>query len=344
MSIEKQKTQAPLPPHAQLIRMATTCWPPRMLYAAARLGLADHLSAGPMDAAGLARLTGTQPAFLYRLLRTMASLGLFTEDEAQRFALTPLGAALRREAPGAAYSTVLTVASPWFITATEQLLHTVQTGETGFDTAFGVPFFDYLAQDPERVSRFSETMVGVHGAEPAAVAAAYDFSRFGTIMDVGGATGNLISAILARHPKPRGVLFDMPQVVRDAPRLLRERGVEQRVTIESGSFFDSVPAGADAYLLSHIIHDWSEDRCLTILGHCRKAMKPDSHLLIIETVIPPGDEPHQGKMQDIAMMVLSGGQERTQAEYARLLAQAGLRLTRVVPTASPVSVVEAVLA
>ncbi|GIK35412.1 MAG: hydroxyneurosporene-O-methyltransferase [Gammaproteobacteria bacterium] len=344
MNTEQKKPGKSLPPHAQLILMCRTYWVPRMLYAAATLGLADQLAAGPKSAAELAKLTHTQPAFLYRLLRALAGLGLFTEGSSQQFALTPLGAALQKNAPGAAYSTVLTLASPWFAKASEQLLHTVQTGETGFETAFGVHFFDYLAQDPERVFRFSETMVGVHGAEPAAVAAAYDFSQFATIMDVGGATGNMLAAILKHHAQPRGVLFDMPQVVRDAQPLLKKHGIEQRVSIEAGSFFEGVPAGADAYLLSHIIHDWSEDRCLTILNHCRKAMKPDGKLLIIETVIPPGDAPHPGKMQDIAMMVLSGGQERTEAEYASLLARAGLRLSRVVPTASEVSVVEVVLA
>jgi len=341
---QKKPGKSPPPPHVQLILMCRTYWLPRMLYAAARLGLADHLAAGPRTAAELAEITHSQPAFLYRLMRALAGLGLFSEDQPQRFALTPLGAALQKDAPGAAYSTVMTLASPWFLKASEQLLHTVQTGETGFEAAFGVPFFDYVAQDPERVFRFSETMVGVHGAEPAAVAAAYDFSKFETIMDVGGATGNMLAAILTRHAQPRGVLFDMPQVVRDAHILLKKHGIEQRVSIEAGSFFDGVPAGADAYLLSHIIHDWSEDRCLTILNHCRKAMKPGSQLLIIETVIPPGDAPHPGKMQDIAMMVLAGGQERTEAEYASLLAKAGLRLSRVVPTASEVSVVEAVLA
>ncbi|MCC7259215.1 MAG: methyltransferase [Gammaproteobacteria bacterium] len=344
MKTEQKKSGTSLPPHAQLIAMSTAYWMPRMLFAAARLALADHLAAGPRSVDELADLTHTQPAFLYRLMRALASLGIFTEDVTQRFALTPLGAALRKDAPGAAHSSVLTLASPWFMAASEQLLHSVQTGDTGFETAFGQPFFDYLAQDPERVSRFSETMVGVHGAEPAAVAAACDFSRFGTIMDVGGATGNMLAAILTRHPQPRGVLFDMPQVVRDAPTLLKKHGIEQRVSIEAGSFFEGVPAGADAYLLSHIIHDWPEDRCLTILNHCRRAMKPDGHLLIIETVIPPGDTPHPGKMQDIVMMVVSGGQERTESEYAGLLARAGLRLSRVVPTASAVSVVEAVLA
>jgi hypothetical protein len=185
-------------------------------------------------------------------------------------------------------------------------------------------------------------MVGFHGSEPPAVAAAYDFSGVTTLVDVGGATGNMLAAILSRHSAIRGVLFDQPHVVRDAPALLKARGVETRVTIEEGDFFKRVPSGGDAYLLSHIIHDWNEDQCLTILGHCRSVMKPDGRLLIVETVLPPGDTPHQGKVQDMVMLVIPGGQERTEAEYTTLLGKARFRLSRVVPTESVVSVVEAV--
>lgn len=173
------------------------------------------------------------------------------------------------------------------------------------------------------------------------VAAACDFSPFGTIVDVGGATGNMLAAILSRYSEPRGVLFDLPHVVTAAPALLREHGVDARVPIQSGSFFESVPAGGDAYLLSHVIHDWSEKQCLTILGHCRRAMGPNGRLLLVEMVLPEGDAPHPGKILDIVMLVVPGARERTAAEYAPLLHQAGFRIARVVPTESAVSVVEA---
>jgi hypothetical protein len=205
-----------------------------------------------------------------------------------------------------------------------------------------MPAFDYLAKHPEEASLFSQTMVGIHGPETPAVAAAYDFSRFRTIVDVGGATGNMLAAILSRHPGPRGILYDLPHVVRDAPELLKAHGVADRVAIEAGSFFDKVPSGGDAYILSHVIHDWSEKQCLDILGHCRRAIGPQGRLLIVEMVLPPGDTPHPGKLLDITMLVMPGGQERTPDEYAALLAKAGFRLERVVPTASPVSVVEAI--
>ena len=205
-----------------------------------------------------------------------------------------------------------------------------------------MPLFEYLRQHPAEASHFSEAMVGFHGDEPPAVAQAYDFSRFKNVVDVGGATGNLLAAIMSSHAGPRGVLFDRAHVVIDAPALLKARGVEDRVTIEAGDFFERVPTGGDAYLLSHVIHDWKEDRCLTILGHCRKAIKPDGRLLIVEMVLPAGDTPHPGKVLDMVMLVFPGGQERTEAEYASLLGKAGFRLSRVVPTASAVSVVEAV--
>jgi SAM-dependent methyltransferase len=275
-------------------------------------------------------------------MRTLASLGVLTERDAQRFALTPLGEALKSDAPGAARSTLIAFGSPWFWRGLGEILHSLQTGRTGFEHACGMPVFDYLGQHPDDASHFSQAMVGFHGPETSAVAEAYDFSGLKTIVDVGGATGNMLAAILNRHAGPRGVLFDMPHVVRDAPALLKSRGVEQRVTIEPGSFFESVPAGGDAYILSHVIHDWSEEQCLTILRNCRKAMKPDGRLLIVEMVLPAGDTPHPGKILDIVMLVMPGGQERNEAEYATLLAKAGFRLTRVVPTASVASVVEAV--
>ena len=336
------KTETP-PPHAQLVQMATAHWVSHIVYIAAKLGLADHL-VRPKRADELAGPTNTDGPSLYRLMRTLAHLGLMTEDGAQHFSLTPLGDALKTEAPGAARAAILTLASPMMLRGWEHLLHSVQTGKSGVEQSLGMPLFDWLAKHPEEASLFSETMVSFHGAEPPAVAEAYDFSPMTTIVDVGGATGNLLTAILARYPGSRGILYDLPHVVRDAPTLIQARGVADRVTIEAGSFFDRVPGDGDTYLLSHIIHDWSEDQCLTILSHCRGAMKSASRLLIIEMVLPSGDTPHPGKMLDMMMLVGPGGQERTEAEYRTLLNKAGLRLTRVVPTASAVSIVEAALA
>lgn len=339
-----QQTRPEMPPHAQLIQMSTAYWISKIIYAAAKLDLADHLADGPKSADELAGPTETHAPSLHRLLRTLASLGVLTSAGDGRFALTPLGEALGKDAPGSAKSSVLTFAGPTFVSGFEEIMHSLRTGGTGFEAAFGMPVFDYFAQHQDEASLFSETMVGMNGGEALAVAAAYDFSGFETIVDVGGATGNMLAAILSRHDRSRGILFDMPHVVADAPALLEREGIADRVTIESGSFFESVPAGADAYVLSHIIHDWSEDQCLAILANCRKVMKPDSRLLIVECVIGPGDAPDFGKILDIVMLVMPGGLERTAAEYDELLSKAGFRMTRVVPTESPVSIVEAVLA
>jgi hypothetical protein len=324
--------------------MATAHWMSHILYAAAKLGLADHLAQGPKRVDELAAVTKTHAPSLSRLMRTLGHLGLVAEEGTGQFALTPLGEALKTGSPGAARSAILTLASPWITTGWERLLESVQTGRPGLEQALGMPIFDWLAQHPEEASLFSETMVSFHGAEPAAVAAAYDFSDLITIVDVGGATGNLLAAILNKYPGSRGILYDLPHVVRDAPKLIQGRGLAERVTIVSGSFFERVPEGGDAYLLSHIIHDWTEEQCLTILGHCRRVMKPTSRVLIIEMVLPGGNAPHPGKMLDMMMLVGPGGQERTEPEYRALLSKAGLRLTKVDPTNSAVSVVEAIIA
>jgi O-methyltransferase domain/Dimerisation domain len=332
-----------IPPHVQLIQMAIGAWPSRFVATAASLGLADHLANGPKSAADLAGPTGTNPRALHRFMRTLAHFGILTMRDDDTFALTPLGDALRRDAPGSARTTVLTMAGPWMWKAWDEFQYSVETGKTAMEKVFGMPLFDYLAQRPEEAAQFSEAMVGIHGAEPPAVAEAYDFSKDGTVVGVGGATGNMLAHILARYPQPRGVLFDRPHVVTEAPALLRARGVEDRVLIERGNFFESVPAGGDVYILSHIIHDWSEEQCLTILGNCRKAMKPGAKLLIVEFVLPEGNTPHFGKLADMVMLAIPGGEERTAREYKTLLAAAKLNMTRVVPTASDVGIVEAEL-
>ena len=343
MAENNHRTTETTPPHAQLVQMATAHWVSHIVYVAAKLSLADHLAKGPKTADELAGPTGTHTPSLSRLMRTLANLGIVTEDVTHRFALTPLGEALKTGAPGSARATILTLAADWCVRGFGHLPYSVETGKSGFEKSLGMPFFDWLAKHPEEASLFSETMVGFHGAEPPAVAAAYDFSGLTTIVDVGGATGNLLTTVLGSYPGSCGILYDLPHVVHDAPALIQARGLANRVTIESGSFFENVPSGGDAYLLSHIIHDWTEDQCLTILDHCRRAMKPGSRLLIVEMVLPAGNTPHPGKMLDMMMLVGPGGQERTKQEYGTLLGKAGLRLTRVVPTASPVSVVEASL-
>jgi hypothetical protein len=333
-----------IPPHARLIQMITGTWVGGALVAAAKLNLADHLASGPKSAAELAGAMHVHALSLHRLMRTLASLGLLASRPGGHFELTTLGQALKTGAPGAAKATVLSFGSDWFQLTWSELAYSVETGQTGFEKAHGMRLFDYLAQHPGDAVLFSETMVGIHGQEPPAVADAYDFSPFDLIIDVGGATGNLLCAILAHHPGPRGVLFDLPHVVGGAPALLEQKGVDGRVTITAGDFFKTVPEGADAYLLSHILHDWAEEQCSAILDNLRKAMKPTGRLLIVEMVLPEGDAPHPGKMIDLLMLVTTGGQERSESEYRQLLDNSGFQLTRVIPTKSAVSIVEASLA
>jgi hypothetical protein len=331
-----------LPPHVQLVQMASAYWVSRLLYVAAKLGLADRLADGPKDAETVAEETDTHAPSLYRVMRTLASLGILTEQDGKRFALTPLGEALRQGAPGSAHASVLTLAGDAVWHGFDHFLYSVETGKSGMEKALGVPIFEYLGQHPDEAALFSETMIGFHGQEPAAIADAYDFKGFATIVDVGGASGHLLTTILGKHAGPRGVLFDLPHGVSQALDLIESRGLGGRVTVETGSFFDRVPQAGDAYLLSHIIHDWSEAQCLTILGNCRDAMKPGGKILIIEMVLPEGDAPHPGKMLDMMMLVGPGGQERTESEYRSLLEKAKLKLVQVIPTQSAVSIVEAI--
>jgi O-methyltransferase domain/Dimerisation domain len=341
MTDERRDESQTLPPHVPLVQMAMAHWGSHVVYVAAKLGLADLLAKGPMSAEQLAERTDTHAPSLYRLMRTLASLGIMTEDSSHHFALTPIGEAMKTGAPGSARATILTIASPFWSSGFSELMYSVQTGKSGFEKLTKMPIFDWFSEHPEEASLFNETMLGIHGAEPAAVAAAYDFSGLKTIVDVGGSTGNLLATVLEHNPECRGILFDMPHVVRDAPAFLKARGLADRIKIEPGSFFENVPPGGDAYMLSHIIHDWSEDQCLTILNNCKRVMNSDTRLMIIEMVLPPGDTPHPGKMLDMMMLVGPGGRERTAEEYGELLGKAGLRLTRVVPTESAVSVVEA---
>ena len=331
---------APMPPAAQLIQMGIAYWTSQLVLVAAQLELADHLAGGPRTSDDLARELELDAAAFHRYLRSLAGLGVVSEIDRRTFGLTPLGQALKKDAPGSARASILILGGHLGRKSWDQLLYSLQTGKTGFEKLVGKNLFEYLAEHPAEASLFSKTMVGFHGAEPAAVATAYDFSRFATVVDVGGATGNMLVNVLKRHSKPRGVLFDLPHVVADAPAFLASHGVARRVSIESGSFFEGVPAGHDAYILSHIIHDWDGDRCQTILRNIRRAMKPDGRLLIVEMVLPEDDTPHPGKLLDMMMLVGPGGQERTPSEYEQILRPAGFDLARVVPTASAVSILE----
>jgi hypothetical protein len=327
------------PPEAQIVEVILAQMTSRLAFAAVSLKLPDLLAEGAKSAEELASATGTHAPALYRMMRTLSSMGFFSENAQHRFSLRPLGAVLKSGTPSHAMALIL---GGEFVTRSmDHFLYSLQTGKPAFNQAFGKPAFDWLAEHPSSSSLFNQTMVGFHGMEPPAIAAAYDFSVFGTIADVGGSTGNLLTTILAQHAGPRGILFDMPHVVHEAPALIAGRGLTDRVRIEAGSFFEGVPAGADAYVLSHVIHDWNHEQCMTILGNCKRVMNPGGKVLMVEMVLPEGDAPHPGKMLDMVMLAVPGGEERTASQYGKLLDDAGFKMTRVVPTASLVSIVEA---
>jgi hypothetical protein len=331
----------PLPPPLAMRQMLTGYWTAQCLYVAAKLELADRVKDGPKASAELAAATGTDADALYRILRALASVGVFVEDGQGRFGLTPLAACLRRDVAGSQWALAVMMGEEHYRAWTE-LLYSVRTGKPAFDHLYGRPIFDYLADHPDAARTFDGAMTGVHGAETAAMLDAYDFAGVGTLVDVGGGNGSLLIATLQRNAALRGVLYDRPDVVGRARETVRAAGLEGRCRLVGGNFFESVPEGGDAYLMRHIIHDWDDVRCQVILGHCRRAVGPGGRLLIVDTVIPPGNDPSFAKFLDVNMLVIPGGRERTEAQYRDLLGAAGFRLARVVPTRMEVDIIEAV--
>jgi O-methyltransferase domain len=312
------------------------------LHVVAKLGIADLLRDGPRSIDDLARAVGAHPLALYRVMRLLASEGVFTECERARFDLTPLAVLLQSKAPGSLRARAIFDGEGANWSAWGQLAHSVATGEPAFDRAHGTGLFAYLKEHAAAASSFNVMMTEQTAAWGRAVVEAYDFSGLGTLVDVGGGYGGLLSAVLAAHPAIRGVLYDLPHVVAGARLNLEAAGVMNRCTIIGGDFFKRVPAGGDAYLLKHILHDWDEPRCKAILANCRHGMPDAGRLLVLETLIPSGNEPSYGKYLDLNMLVLLTGRERTEAEYAKLLGTAGFTLSRIVGTQSEVSILEAV--
>lgn len=330
----------PSPP-AVMARLLTGYWISQALHVAAHLGVADLLKEGSQSVAHLAALTGAHERSLYRLLRALAGEGVFVEDAQGRFGLTPLGECLRSDVPNSQRSMAIMNGEEHY-RCWGELLYSVQTGQTAFEKLYGQPIFPYLAGHPRQARIFDEGMVGVHGAETKAMLDAYDFRSIGTLVDIGGGNGSLLAAVLQRHPSLRGLLFDRPDVIERARSYIQAAGVENRCTLMEGNFFETVPAGGDAYLMRHIIHDWNDEQCRTILRNCRKVVPATGKLLLIESVIPPGNEPSFAKLLDLTMLLIPGGMERTEAEYRELLASAGFHLARVTPTAAHVDVIECV--
>jgi O-methyltransferase domain/Dimerisation domain len=301
------------------------------IYVATRLGVPDLLADGPREIDDLARETGAHMPSLRRVLTYLAGAGVLEKVGPSRFALTPVAAGLRSGVAGSLRTSVLMLLNeshwrPW-----GHLLHSVRTGETAFDHTHGAGLFDYLAGHPEVAALFNVGMAGNSPAHARLVAAAYDVSRMSLVIDIGGGRGRLLATILGQNPRLRGILFDQPHVVEEARALLTGAGVIDRCELVAGSFFDSVPAGGDLYVLRNIVHDWKDDQAVAILGNCRRAMSAGARLLLVERYIPEDPREAFGVLQsDLEMLVNVGGRERTTDEYAVLLARAGLKLARTI--------------
>ena len=330
-----------VPAPAAMMEMIIAAWTSQAITAAAQLRVADALAAGPLSIDQLAARVGADADALGRLLRALISRGIFRHRRDGRYELNSLAGTLLSDAP---------VSMSWaarFYGSREQrerwtlLAESVRTGNAIVPALRGKETFDYFAEQPELAELFNQTMTSVSAMTDATVVAGYDFSAYPTIVDVGGGHGPLLAAILAAAPGSRGVLYDLPPVVANAPNLLRARNVADRVRITEGSFFDAVPGGGDAYILKNIIHDWPDDKAVHILRNVRAAAGPRATVLLVEFVIPKHDRDFAGKWVDLEMLLNLGARERTAAEYRDLLSKAGLRMSRVVETASPLSVVEA---
>lgn len=340
MTPENQPGHSNAPPHAAMLQLISGFWISRAIYIAAKLGIADHLHDQPQSAEELAGATGTHAPSLYRVLRALASVGVFAQDSDNRFRLTPLSETLRTDAPGSLRAFAIVELGEEHYPAWGELLHSVRTGEIAFDHVFGMPIAEYYARHPENAKIFADAVTGMNLAMNNAVVSSYDFSSIGKIVDVRGGHGNLIVSILKANPEMKGVLLDKPPRIEGARARIEAEGIGDRCEVVGGDFFESVPPGGDAYILNGIIHNVDDARAVAVLRNCYRAMMEKGKLLLVEAVVPRGSEPHFSKFHDLILLVMTGGRERTEDEYRALLEASGFRLAKIVPTESPVSVIE----
>jgi hypothetical protein len=329
----------------QLFQLCLGYIPAICLNVAAKLSVAELLAEGPKTAEEIAAARDVDADALYRVLRALSAFGVFQEAAPRRFAQTPASDLLRADHPRSLRPFVMFFPDPLHFRAYAHLMHSVKTGETTAGPAFGRPLFDFFKDNPGESAIFNAAMVNITQMFIPAILEAYDFGQTRLLADIGGGHGSVLASVLQRYPNMKGVLFDLPHVVAGATPYLQSMGVGERCTIIAGDFFDTIPAGADTYIMKNIIHDWSDEKALTILKNTRAALdqRPEKgKLLLLELVVPPGNEPHLSKLADIEMLVLPGGRERTEEEYRRLLNSGGFHLTRVVTTKSGQSVIEAV--
>lgn len=332
-----QDSSAELTQMGQLIYGLVTS---QAIYIAAKLGIADRVGETPKTAEELAGASNAHPAFMRRVLRMLTSIGIFAEDANGRFRQTSLSELLRGDHPRSTRGLAILVGSPFFWNSFGELHAAVMSGRSAFEHVYGATLFDYYADHPDAAAVANAAFTSGSAMDASAVVAAYDFSRFERIVDVGGGHGGLLQAILSANPKLRGVLADQPAVVAGAAAL-RSGSVANRCEIAGVDFFTSVPEEADAYIMKWIIHDWNDEDALKILRNCRRAIRRDGTLLIVDSVLNPSNEPDPGKLMDLIMLVMApGGRERTEAEFAALLGEAGFSPPRVIPTSGTLSIVE----
>jgi hypothetical protein len=335
-------------PVQHLMQFASGYVPSSVLWVIAELNIADLLKNGPRPVSELAKETRANEDALYRSLRLLAMVGIFAETQPRHFTLTPAAEFLRTDVPGSMRDMVLWIGDPMHFRVAAEWLHSVKTGQPTIEHMVGKPAFDYFAEQPVEFDRFHRAMTTMSGMAISAVLEVYDFSSFSTIVDVAGGHGFVLCEILRRDSNAKGILFDLPAVKAGGDQRIEQNGLSSRCRTASGDFFKSVPEGGDLYLMKNIIHDWDDDKALTILRNCRKALdgggsgqKKHGKVVLLELVVPEGNVPHMSKILDIEMLFFPGGRERTEKQYAELFAKAGLRLTRIVPTKSPYSVIEA---
>jgi len=324
-----------------MLQIISGFWISRAVYVIGKLGIPDLLESGPKTAEELASATKTHAPSLFRILRALASVGVLSSAEGGRFAQTPVSETLVTDAPGSLRWFAVSELGQEHYPAWGNLMHSVKTGEIAFDNFFGVDIWKYFQQNPEDGAVFNNSMSNVTAAANEAITSLYDFSQFETIVDVGGGHGGLITSILNKHSEVKGVLFDAAEVIEGARPKIEAAGLANRLETVAGDFFKSVPEGGDAYIMKWIIHDWDDEKSNTILRNCRSRMQPNGKLILVDCVVPETDEPHFSKFIDLNMLVMTGGKERTEKEFAELLAAAGFKLLRVIPTDLPTSIVEA---
>jgi hypothetical protein len=323
-----------------MLQIISGFWISRAVYVIAKLGIPDLLKSGPRTAEELADATKMHAPSLYRVLRALSSVGVVS-SQGEQFALTPLSETLVTDAPGSLRWFTVSELGQEHYPAWGNLMHSVKTGDIAFDHFFGVDIWTYFQQNPEDAAVFNDSMTGVTAAANEEILTKYDFSGFEKVVDIGGGHGGLITSILKKNSHVRGVLFDAPQVIEGARLKIEAAGLADRCKTVSGDFFKSVPTGGDAYVMKWIIHDWDDQKAITILRNCRTEMQPNSKLILVDCVVPETNEPHFSKFIDLNMLVMTGGKERTAKEFEKLLSDAGFKMLRVIPTDVPTSIVEA---